>query len=1163
MWKKILKFFLYLLIIALISGVVIGGFLFLGRSIEEAAFALLVIFGIWISIVVVRKLIIRYRAKEQVKRILQAESAESASDLGMSAQELTKDLRKRWKKAIGALRKSQLKLRGDPLYVLPWYMVVGKPRSGKSTALKNSRLLSPEIDLPERLDGSTLNLEWWLYEQAIVIDTAGRYAVPDEDKRDRKEWSTMLSMLSRHKQKEPINGIVLVVAADRLLNDSSEQLAEEGRQVRASINELMDKLEVQVPVYLMVTKCDLIEGFSDWSSYLPEDGLLQAMGYLHEETGGDIDQVIDKGLDAVTDRMKDMRLLMLERRQNPGDSLLKLPVTLEKLRDGLHHFVQTALKENPFQDTPLFRGLYFSSSQQYEANKEQVEENLKNNGHFLHEIFTRVMPRDRGLMDSLPSAERLRRAMRNYSMGVGGVSMALVLLFMSVVYNNDRQGLKKIKSEYTKINLRERQISEQMYSLNRLRELIIDLKKAQESWIIPWTGKYGASAELEDLIKRYIKTFKTQVLDKADDELQKNIKRHRGEKTSTLAGGLIRRINLLKTRLKSNPKVLVEDKPAVKAKYLRILNKRVEPDAADLFNELYVSYLKWTKEKPLRKEKQSLQFALIRLIEKNHGDYSWVIHWANSQGINPVLLENYWSGSLILTDPPEIPGAYTLEGKAFIQNFLDELDEANDEKNRMSNIKKEFEKYYQRNYLKTWETFASRFDEGKGMLDTRKEWLDTLEMMSTRDNPFFNFMQRATEELKPYEDAHEFPSKTHIAFFNDMQNFEPEGSKKGKSKLAKTVLKVAGKAGKAGKLVAKAGKKGLKANKKAKKLKGKSKEELDSSLEDAAKLLVSYKKSMDNLVFDAESIEKSYAAMNTLFTNPKNAGAGGGDASAAWNSITELQKLIGRKPSSRVFWNLYMGPLTLAHDFMQQESSCYIQQQWEKNVLAQTEGLDEKILGNVLIGKTGLLWNFVETDFKSFIPKLKQKGFMPAKVNGRSIRWTENFIDFVNRAASGRLIVGNEHVVKIKTLPTGVNQGAAISPYATYLTLHCADGVQKLANYNYTASQDFKWSLEKCGNVKLQIDIGHITLTKLYTGSKFDAKDKKGIKGFGEFLDDFRDGHYVFVVDDFPDVQKAQLLKQKVTTIDVNYEITDQEKVLQANKNVPLDLPQKASACWL
>ena len=92
----------------------------------------------------------------------------------------------------------------------------------------------------------------------VILDTAGRYAVPDNDKRDRQEWTFLMQMLSRHKQKEPLNGLVLVVTADRLINDSDEELRAEGQQIRAGINELMERLEIQMPVYLMVTKCDLV-----------------------------------------------------------------------------------------------------------------------------------------------------------------------------------------------------------------------------------------------------------------------------------------------------------------------------------------------------------------------------------------------------------------------------------------------------------------------------------------------------------------------------------------------------------------------------------------------------------------------------------------------------------------------------------------------------------------------------------------------------------------------------------------------------------------------------------------------------------------------------------------------------------------------------------------
>ena len=400
--KTFFTILLYLIIIILIGAIVFGVSYLLERPLEESATIFGLILASWLLFILIKKLIIRYRARAQVQRVIQKENAVRDADLGMSPQQLAKNLRKSWLKAIKSLRKSHLKHRGDPLYVLPWYMVFGKPRSGKTTALKNAKLLSPAMELSEHQEGSTLNLEWWLYDQAIVIDTAGRYAVPDVDKRDRSEWSMLLQMLSRHKQKEPLNGLVLVVAADRLLNSSEEELRAEGQQIRSGLNELMERLEIQMPVYLMVTKCDLIDQFSNWCQYLPADSLDQVMGYLCEEEVTNIDQTLDTVFDRILGRLKELRLLMMERGDYPDDSLIELPTNLEKIRSGLHAFAQTALKDNLYQETPRFRGLYFSSSQQVEGTPGSDE--VTDRGLFLHHLFTKVMPPDRGILSTLPSA---------------------------------------------------------------------------------------------------------------------------------------------------------------------------------------------------------------------------------------------------------------------------------------------------------------------------------------------------------------------------------------------------------------------------------------------------------------------------------------------------------------------------------------------------------------------------------------------------------------------------------------------------------------------------------------------------------------------------------------------------------------------------------------
>ena len=125
-----------------------------------------------------------------------------------------------WKKAVETLRGSHLKKLGNPLYVLPWYMVIGESGSGKTTSLSSARLASPFEELGRvRGVSGTKQCDWWFFEQAVVIDTAGRYTIPVNGDRDRDEWQKFLSLLLRYRRKEPLNGLIVTVAADRLLKD--------------------------------------------------------------------------------------------------------------------------------------------------------------------------------------------------------------------------------------------------------------------------------------------------------------------------------------------------------------------------------------------------------------------------------------------------------------------------------------------------------------------------------------------------------------------------------------------------------------------------------------------------------------------------------------------------------------------------------------------------------------------------------------------------------------------------------------------------------------------------------------------------------------------------------------------------------------------------------
>jgi type VI secretion system protein ImpL len=1161
--KTFFTILLYLLVIILIGGIIFGVSILLDRPLEEAALIFGLVLALWLLIILIKKLIIYYRARAQALRILKQEHAERDADLGMSPQQLNKNLKKRWNSAVKSLRKSHLKLKGDPLYVLPWYMVFGKPASGKSTALKNAKLLSPAMDLSSHEDGSTLNLEWWLYDQAIVIDTAGRYAVPDVDKRDRKEWATLLQMLSRHKQKEPLNGLVLVVTADRLLNNTEEQLIEEGLQIRTGINDLMEQLEIRMPVYLMVTKCDLVDQFRNWCQYLPEESLDQVMGYLCEEEVTDIDSTLDFAFDKVLDRIKELRLLMMERGNYPDDSLIELPINLEKLRKGLHAFAQTALKNNLYQETPKFRGLYFSSSQQVESSA--GDKQVVNKGHFLHHLFTKVMPPDRGLLSTLPSAERIRRAVRNYGFSVSGAVLVALIVSLTSAYIADRNSMREILEDHSEINLKQRTINLQMGTLNRLIELTEDLAETEHNWTLPWYGFAESSPQRQQLRRNFLEAFKKEILNPLDDT-RLRISDMTSEQRAFLVSGIVRRLNLVRTKLEQDVEAF-EATPDIPAEYLTVVSDDIIGEASLIFTGLYRKYIDMQNSMiELNEEQSNLQAMLQGAISGSHGDFEWLIKYTNLQGFDEVKVGDFWVGSRQLYQQPTVEAAYTLEGRDFIIQFLDELNQAGAGSSALSSVRKEFMTFYERNYLKAWQTFAENFDVGKKKLRNRKEWLNAVESMFGQKNPYFAVLRKIESEVEPVFSEGLLQARGNIELFAEIQEMsgdEAPSDGKANKKATKAALKVIGKFGKAGKLVAKAGKKGMKAQKKFGGAGGA--EVTDEKLEQAAKEYQSYKQALKDLAFNADSSKLSYKETATYFESPDEVASGDGAGALAWASIENLQKVLGEKPtqSTRIFWDLYQGPIRLAYEYMQEETSCYLQEQWENQVLVQLEELPEDAIGKNLVREGGLLWSYVEGVASPFLDKKNKRGFLPRKVEKKSIQWDAQFLKFVNSSRPGRYIVDGEFDVKINTLPTGVNQNARISPYATFIDLHCGDKVQTLANYNYSASDTFKWSLSECGDLTLRIEVGEFSLRKTYEGQK----------GFPRFLADFRDGRKIIRINDrdlkdFEDSEDliSALRNESVSAIDVNYEFSGQQPVIRMLDAVPSSTVSaeysSAAACW-
>ena len=166
---------------------------------------------------------------------------------------------------------------------MPWYIIIGPPGSGKTTALVNSSL---DFPLAEQFGkgalqgvGGTRNCDWWFTNDAVLIDTAGRYTTQDSHKVvDSSAWESFLKLLKKHRRRRPINGAIVSISIQDLLLQTEEERVQHAKIIRTRIDELMQKLEIRFPVYLIFTKTDLVSGFTEYFEDLSKEDREQVWG---------------------------------------------------------------------------------------------------------------------------------------------------------------------------------------------------------------------------------------------------------------------------------------------------------------------------------------------------------------------------------------------------------------------------------------------------------------------------------------------------------------------------------------------------------------------------------------------------------------------------------------------------------------------------------------------------------------------------------------------------------------------------------------------------------------------------------------------------------------------------------------------------------------------
>jgi len=315
----------------------------------------------------------RWRKNARMARAMAGSAPEDTRETRSDAE--LKSVRKTFEAAMADLRKTRLGKRGQYLYQLPWYLIIGPPGSGKTTALLNSGLnfpLAKKRGVKKlRGVGGTRNCDWFISDEAVIIDTAGRFVSQDSDPEvDRQVWQGFLGLLQKFRRRGPVNGALVALSLQDLMNQDEAERTGTAETIKQRLQELHETLGIRFPVYVLFTKSDLVAGFVEFFDDQGKEDRNQVWGVTFPLADSESDEPpweqFGEAFDALEERLHQrvIERLQAERALTARDRIYTYPQQLRSLKSIAEEFLGQVFQPDPHEQPVMLRGVYFTSGTQ-------------------------------------------------------------------------------------------------------------------------------------------------------------------------------------------------------------------------------------------------------------------------------------------------------------------------------------------------------------------------------------------------------------------------------------------------------------------------------------------------------------------------------------------------------------------------------------------------------------------------------------------------------------------------------------------------------------------------------------------------------------------------------------------------------------------------------
>lgn len=600
------------------------------------------------------------------------------------------------------------------VYALPWFVVAGPPASGKTSLLLASGLdfhaLPSQRASDHKIVRPTRNCDWRVSDYGVFIDTAGRY---QNEGPTREEWLALLNTIRKYRADRPLDGFLIIVDTKQLLTSSDADVEQLAKTLRARLDELIHAARTRFPVYVLFSHVDSLNGFGDFFSGVAANLSTEVFGVtipLEQSPGAHA--LFDGEFDLLYQSLSDRRLLLLQPPASPKTRLniFDFPWRFRDLQPKLGLFASMMFRPNPFSESPLLRGFYFTAANVNNGDRSRLravsdggEERsvaAVGKGYFLERFFKEVLLRDKDLAASFQAIRKRPSRLKFYLLGAG----ILVLLVFAASAMVSLVGNSQLLTEATARGMRVESIRradlgkdvtkkepaaarEEVEAVEGLRETLADLDDYERNSppLRLRFGLYSGNAIQSPLRAIYFDSIAQRYVKPAGAALEQDLRNFVSGTTDPSVSTVTTSSEASSPQ--SAEEVLGHNYDLLKA--YRMLSDHTRVDPTFLADQLAVY---WKKTSPPEMESQSLQQLLFFASQGGAEDspqypfdktlvesaqrklaaypaykryYKQLISEVNAK-TQPVTVESISKGSA-----DEIVGTYSVPGSFTIDGYRD------------------------------------------------------------------------------------------------------------------------------------------------------------------------------------------------------------------------------------------------------------------------------------------------------------------------------------------------------------------------------------------------------------------------------------------------------------------------------------------------------------